>query len=557
MAAKLSYLHSPTNYTFHYETIRERLELQAKLHGQKEVYVFVDPNGERTSITAEDLYTKSMSLAKALVKLGLKKGDTVTTCLDNDLDALLCSMGVICAGGIIVNGMIRQKDGSDVKRTMVKVKSKFLVITPGDNNSNFNACMHFINSINEDSSVSSEVETLKYLISTKPLPKPVPVLRELIREASDGIELPTLETEDTFAYFPTSGSTGESKYVPHTHFRAMITGYQLKEAFDYKDDDVCYNERRMSWIGGFPYSYLHDGLKHVVRSRPIQDMDEHCAFTSRTIIKEKCTVAGLLPAVVIGMVDLAKQSDPAQIPKLKHINTGGYPVASVTMDALGLLTESIGNMYGSTEAAFVSVDRVFNKADFVNHSVGLPLAGVEIKVMNKEGKVVPKGTTGIVYVRSPSLLYRYYDDPVKSSLVLSDTHWMNTDDVGYVGENGKLVVSGRASEIIMQNGIYLYPSQIEAVLKNHPDVRDVIVVSLPNDTYFEVACACLLLKTGRNVTAGEIKEYYDGYLIRPFIEAFSKGEPHFYTIVDEFPKLATGKPDKKELRRMMIETFVQ
>ncbi|XP_052775780.1 uncharacterized protein LOC128213772 [Mya arenaria] len=549
--ASVSYLHSPSSFQNHYETVRDRLVLQARQHGDREVYVFISPDGERVAISAEELNARSLALARSLVKLGVRKGDVVAACLPNDLDCLISIFGVICAGAIIANIMVHQKDGRDVKETLKKLGAKVLVLNPGEGEIILKSCMNLISEVSDAGKVTSDVPSLQYLISTHHAENlSLPLLGNFIDQNNEDVQLPYLDAEDTIAFFPTSGSTGESKYVPQSHHTAMLLGQQLKEAIGYEDGDCIYNERRMSWIGGFPYSYLHDGVKTVTKTLAFSNMVQHCEVIYEVMIREQCNVGGLQPATIVGLIDIAKAEDTPRL-QLKNVHTGSLPIAAVCMDAIGLFTKAVTNTYGSSECGFCSSIHVCNKADFINHCAGTPHSGVEIKVIDDSCKVLPRGQVGSIYIRSPSLFLHYYGDPEKTRAVLDIQHWFDTDDIGYVTSDGKLVVNGRKSEIILQAGNYIVPSTLEAFIKNHPDVLDVIVVSIPDDTIFVIACACVLPKPGRTLTAKDIDDFYKDNYVTPVIEAYSTEGPQLIEIVTDYPRTYTGKPNKRELQRIM------
>ncbi|XP_045156983.2 putative acyl-CoA synthetase YngI [Mercenaria mercenaria] len=554
MERNLSYIHRPVDFQYHYETVPERLHGMAERHGDKEVYVFLHPDGRRESITAEELYKKSRQLAHSLLSLGIGKGDIVATCLYNDLDLLICTLGVICTGAIILNVLIKNEDGSDLHSKLKDLDVKCLILEPGDDHKQLKACMNFIPKIDADGSVQSpKVPALKWLISTSTVNEmQMFQLRDCFKEPGDSFQLPKLDPEATMLLFPTSGSTGESKFVPHSHHDAMLIGHHLKESIGYDTADVMYCERRIAWIGGFPFMFLHDALKVVTKTKPFSTLREHCEFTYKVIQKEGCTVAGLLPSTVIGLVDMIKDLPEKTSSMLKNIHTGGLPVDSACMNAIGILTETVTNVYGSSEGGFFAANPVKRKENYLNYCSGKPLAGFELKVVNDEGFVVEREKIGLIFVRSPCLFRYYYKNETKTKEVLSSSHWMNTDDVGYITNDGQLVVSGRKSDIILQSGKYMFPSKIEAFIKNHPDVLDVLVISVPDAAKFELVCACVIPLPGKTLTPDDIERFYAEHILAFANEAFSRDKPEIIMIFKSFPPLYTGKPDKRALKEEVL-----
>ncbi|XP_045156984.2 acetyl-coenzyme A synthetase-like [Mercenaria mercenaria] len=374
----------------------------ADRYGDKEVYVFLHSDGRRDSITAKELYKKSRQLAHSLLSMGVGKGDVVATCLYNDLDLLICTFGVICTGAIQLNATIRNEDGSDLHSKLKNLDVKCLVLNPGDDHKQLKACMNFIQKINADGSVqSSQVPALKRLISTSTVNGlEMLQLRECLREQGDSFKLPKLDPEATMLLFPTLGSTGESKFVPHSHHDAMIIGHHLKVSIGYDTADVMYCERRIAWIGGFPFMFLHDALKVVTKTKPFSTLRELFEFTYKVMRKERCTVAGLLPSTVIGLVDMVKDMPEKPSFLLKNIHTAGLPVDSTCMNAIVILTETVTNAYGSSEGGCFTSNPVKKKENYLNYCSGKPLAGFELKVVNDEGFVVEREKVGLISVRS-------------------------------------------------------------------------------------------------------------------------------------------------------------
>ena len=548
-----SYIHGPIGFQFNYQTVPERLLYLAKKYGDKEVYVFIHPDGRRDSITASELYKKSRELAYSLMTLGIRTGDIVASCLDNELDLLVCTFATICTGAIILNTGIAIEDGSDLKQTLNKLSVKCLVVNPGQNNERFKTCLNFLTNLKPDGSVEcSSVPSLKTFISTAAVEgRKLLQLSDLYTDPGNSFKLPRLEPEMTIVLLATSGSTGESKFVAHSHHDAMMIGHHLQESIGYQPDDVIYSERRIAWLGGFPFMYLHDGVKVVTKSQPSKNILDHCDFTYNVMLQEKCTIAAIFPATIIGLVEKINKMPSFPNFILKGIHVGGLPIASVCMNAIGVLSESVTNAYGSTELGFATFNRVRSKDEYLNHCAGKPHGGFEIKVVDNNGFVVERGETGNVYVRSPCF-FRYYGDEQKTKEALTVTKWMNTDDIGNITEDGQLVINGRQKDIILQGGSNMIPAKIEAIIKMHPDVFDVVVIAIPDDIQFELACACVIPFPGKTLTTDDVETFYNKGVLSSVKEAFSYNKPGLFQIFEKFPTLYTGKTNKAALKKEVL-----
>ena len=552
--AKLSYVHTPASNQYIYQTIPERLEIQVELNGDKEVYVFLDPDGRRTSITARELHETSKRLAKALVKLGITKGDIVALCLPNDFDGLLWLFSVIYTGGIVMNIISAREDGSDLKGVLSRAEAKALIINPGASNAIFKACMNVVDKFDGDGNAKCDaVPTLQYFLSVKSMEgEKLLTTKELLdNRAEEETELPRLDPDDTSHMFLSSGSTGEPKFIPMSHFKTMITCQHIQGVFRYDPGDIIYMESRFAWGGGFPYMLLNDAPTVVTKTTAIPSMVQHCRFTLDAIINEKCKIARLFPATIIGLTDLV--SDRPGPPLLKSVNTGGLPVTSICYTGIGKLAPLITNLYGSTEAGAITALHVTELKANLDYNTGQPLPGVEVKVVDANGLVVKRGERGAIYLRSPTLFNGYYGNKEKTKAVLSVSGWFNTDDTGYIEEDGSVIVSGRQSDIILQVEKIISLTEVETFIKTHPDVADAVVVPVPDEVYFQLVCACIIPKPGTNLTADAIREFYKSKYLASATEAFSGFAPRMILIFDEYPRLYNDKPDKKKLIAEAIE----
>ncbi|XP_045175561.1 uncharacterized protein LOC123536434 [Mercenaria mercenaria] len=552
---QLSYVHTPAGYCYSHQTVPERLQKMVEKCPDQDVYVFLYPDGRRDSISAGTLFEMSKTFAKSLIQLGLKKGDLVATCQANDKDALISSFGVIFAGGIITHLLMRNEDGTDFQNKLTKLGVKYLILYPGVNEEQFRACMNFIDKIDPDGSArSNKVPSLQVVITTSPVKRQQLLqLGDLLKETSNAdVTLPKLDPEETVVLFTTSGSTGEPKFVPHTHHDVDIIGHQFKESIGYNIDDVIYSERRIAWLAGFPFMLLHDCPKLVTITHPIENFTEHTKFTYDALRNENCTVACVFPATVVGLLDMISSKPDRML--LKSIHLGGLTIASSIMNAIGVITEEVTNIYGTTEGGVFTSNHVKEKKMYIEFNTGKPIAGVEIKVVDKEGFVIERGQTGTVCARSPSMAKCYCVDENTTLPVAKSSGWLDTEDIGYVSEDGELVVIGRQSStvgILYTGGRYMpgLMSYLEALFKQHPSVLDVVALTIPDDVFVEIVYSCVIPLPGKKLTADDLEHFRKSKTV-PLAEEWEGFEK--VMLFQSFPKLYTGKTDKRALRKVVM-----
>ncbi|XP_053378453.1 3-[(3aS,4S,7aS)-7a-methyl-1,5-dioxo-octahydro-1H-inden-4-yl]propanoyl:CoA ligase-like [Mercenaria mercenaria] len=179
--------------------------------------------------------------------------------------------------------------------------------------------------------------------------------------------------------------------------------------------------------------------------------------------------------------------------------------------------------------------------------------GLEIRIVDEDGKIVPIKTRGEIYCRSPVMFKEYFNDPVKTKAAKSDDGWFRTDDVGRMTESGELFVEGRKSNTIISGGFNVAPEVLEKVMKNFTGVESVAIVPVPDDIYYQVLCACVVKKTDRDVTEEELRTCcVNFHADKPGLFTVL---PKFYLFLESFPETSTGKLDHRELEKIATQRF--
>ena len=179
-------------------------------------------------------------------------------------------------------------------------------------------------------------------------------------------------------------------------------------------------------------------------------------------------------------------------------------------------------------------------------TVGLPLAGQTIKLVDSAGKPVPDGEAGEVVIQGPNVMRGYLNRPEESAKTLVDG-WLHTGDVGRFDEDGYLVLVDRAKDMIIRGGENIYPREIEAVVHQLPQIAEAAVVGRANPVYGEEPVLFVSLHPDRSISIDQIHDH--------LTESLSKYKlPVEITILGDLPKNPVGKIDKPMLRRQLVET---
>jgi acyl-CoA synthetase len=233
---------------------------------------------------------------------------------------------------------------------------------------------------------------------------------------------------------------------------------------------------------------------------------------------------------------------PAHHALIESVGMGGAPVPALFADRVEGLGISLMRSYGSTEHPSTTGGTQEDPRAKRNHTDGRPLAGVELRLMDADGKLVERGEPGEIYSRGPDLCLGY-TDPALTADAFDAQGWYRSGDVGVEDEDGYITITDRVKDIIIRGGENVSAAEIEELLLGLPGVAEVAVVAAPDARMGEHACAFFRLVPGTD----EIN--LDA--MRSHLEAEGLGRqkwPEELRFVEDFPRTPTGKVKKFELR---------
>jgi long-chain acyl-CoA synthetase len=195
--------------------------------------------------------------------------------------------------------------------------------------------------------------------------------------------------------------------------------------------------------------------------------------------------------------------------------------------------------YGLSETSPVAC---FNHPDRERKpgSIGTPIEGVEMKVVDDDGNEVPQGEPGEVAIRGHNVMKGYWNRPDATAGSITDEGWFYTGDIARVDEDGYFFIVDRKKDLIIRGGYNVYPREVEEVLYEHPAVREAAVVGIPHPGLGEEVGAAIALNEGSEATTDEIRDYVKGQ-----VAAYKY--PRVIWTIDELPKGPTGKMLKREI----------
>jgi fatty-acyl-CoA synthase len=207
----------------------------------------------------------------------------------------------------------------------------------------------------------------------------------------------------------------------------------------------------------------------------------------------------------------------------------------------------VGIAYGMTETSPVSFQTALDdNLDRRVGTIGRVQPHLEVKVVDTDGKIVPRGQPGELCTRGYSVMIGYWDDAANTAAALDAEGWMHTGDLAVIDEAGYGNIVGRIKDMVIRGGENIYPREVEEYIYRHSAVEDVQVVGVPDARMGEELCAWIKLRAGAEADEAAITAFCRGQIAHYKI-------PRYIRFVDSFPMTVTGKIQKFEIRKAMIE----
>ncbi len=256
------------------------------------------------------------------------------------------------------------------------------------------------------------------------------------------------------------------------------------------------------------------------------------------IERHRVTTTFMAPTLLKRLVD-AQERRPRNLSSLRALILGAAPCPhALKVRAEAVLGQVIWEFYGATETGMNTVLRPEDQLRKPG-SCGTQVPGQEIRLVGSDGREVPDGEPGEFMVRN-SWLAEYYKRPDATANSLHDG-FFSVGDVAYRDEEGYYYICDRQIDMVISGGVNIYPAEVEAVLHAHPAVMDAAVIGVPDEQWGESVKAVVQLRTGMNVSGGELIAFCDERLA-----GYKK--PRSVDFVDELPRDAAGKLLKRKVR---------
>jgi long-chain acyl-CoA synthetase len=350
-----------------------------------------------------------------------------------------------------------------------------------------------------------------------------------------------IHDHDVYNIMYSSGTTGAPKGIIHTHYVRAMYCTIFASSWRMTPESIVLHAGAIVFNGAMldlmPWMFL--GATYIL----------HKNFNPEKVIedieKEKVTHIVMVPAQIIAILN-SPAFDPKKLASLEMIHNVGAPLL---MEYKYRLNETLPGrfyeLYGLTEGFMTVLD----KHDAIRKvgSVGIPAPFMELRIVNAGGEICAPGEIGEICGKSPMMMTGYYKQPGLTEKAIVDG-WLHTGDAGYVDEDGYLFLVDRIKDMIISGGVNVYPKDIEEIIIQHPDVRDVAVVGVPDKKWGEVPIAAVLLIPDTKVTSQQLVEWTNRKVDAKFQRI------HDVIIMESIPRNVAGKMLKRTMREQYIAT---
>lgn len=489
------------------------------------------------SLSYAQLNGAANQVAQGLVNKGIQKGDKVALSCPNLPYFPIVYYGILKAGGVVVPLNVLLK-GNEIAYHLQDADAKAYFCFEGTPQLPMAQMGH------EGFNASDDCEHMFVMTADPAGPSPiegVPTLGQLMHGNSGVFDMVSTELDDTAVILYTSGTTGQPKGAELSHGNMLLNARLMdNKLFNIEEDSVHLLALPLFHSFGQTCQmnsgiYLEGTLVLMARFDPdsaLMLMDKHNVTSFAGVPTMYWAILNHPNAEKYDLEKIAKNLDSAV--------SGGSAMPVEVMKAFGeKFNVKILEGYGLSETSPV--------ASFNHHtretkpgSIGTPVWGVQMRVVDIEGNDVPPGEQGEILIKGHNIMKGYYKRPEATAKAIVNG-WLHTGDIGKMDEDGYFYITDRVKDMVIRGGFNVYPREIEEVLLTHPAVSLAAVIGVPDDRNGEEIKAYVILKDGASATEEELIEWSKGKMA-------AYKYPRMFSIVESLPMTATGKILKRQLR---------
>lgn len=506
-----------------------------------------DRYGETPFIVGEDGGITSFAgfrdrvarLGRALIAQGVEHGDRVAIWAPNSPEWIVAASAIESIGAIMVPINTRFK-GGEAGYVLGRTRACLLFTVGAFLGNDYAAMLRDANGgAGENGRPVAGLPALRRIVRLDG-PGLAAFETELADEAALAARIAAVRPDTIADILFTSGTTGQPKGAMHNHGQAMWMPALWNRSNDLRAGD------RMVIINPFFHSFGYrsgwvSALIAGITVYPLATFDAEAVLT--LIEREKISVLMGPPTLFLSLMEHPRFGDF----DLSSLRVGHTGAANVPIEVIRAGREIFGfdiflTSFGQTEStALVTVNYPDASFETIARTVGRPLPGVELKIVDAEGRAVPQGESGELLVRGPNVMQGYFEDAEQTAATIDADGWLHTGDVGRIGEDGTLRILDRLKDVVIVGGFNAYPAEVETILRQHPAIADICIIGWPDERMGEVCAACAILKPGAALTLAELTAWCRDRMANYKV-------PRHLFIVDDFPRTPLGKVQKFLLR---------
>ncbi|RTL42334.1 MAG: AMP-binding protein [Rhodocyclaceae bacterium] len=551
----LSYVHGASNKALIGQTIGRHFDLACALHAEREALVVRHQN---VRLSYAELRLKVDALACGLRRLGLQPGERIGIWSQNRLEWTLTQFATAKAGLVLVNINPAYRR-SELEYALNKVGCRALILSPSFKSSDYLEMLADLapelGHCEPGLLRAHKLPSLEIVIrlGTEHTPGMLnfdslctPPSRDELAELEELGEC--LQFDDPINIQFTSGTTGNPKGATLSHHNILNNGYFVGEAIRLVPGDrVCIPVPLYHCFGMVMGNLgcLTHGATMVYPAEAFEPL-----AVLQAVAEEKCTASYGVPTMFIAQLD---HPEFARF-DLSSLRTGIMAGSPCPIEVMKRVIErmhmsEVTIAYGMTETSPVSFQSATD--DSIERrvsTVGRVQPHCEVKIVDSDGRIVPRGTPGELCTRGYSVMLGYWGDDAKTAEAIDKAGWMHTGDIATLDDEGFCNIVGRSKDMVIRGGENIYPREIEEFLYRHPKVLDVQVVGVPDKKYGEELCAWIIVREGERLTEEDVRAFCQGQIAHYKI-------PRYICFVDSFPMTVTGKIQKFQIREKMKQTL--
>jgi fatty-acyl-CoA synthase len=555
--ALLSYAHGGGDTPLLGVTVGQLLDTAARRWPDNDALIVVD-QGVRWNW--RELRERAKHFAAGLITLGLQPGDRVGMLAPNRAEWLIAQFGTAYAGLILVNINPAYRT-PELEYALKKVGCRALITESAFKTSDYVAMLNELAPELADSEPgnlhSAGMPDLRIVIRLGDERSPGMFNYGEVASGSRPEDVRALETIGLALDFDspiniqfTSGTTGSPKAATLTHHNIVNNASLSASIMKFTERDRLCMPVPMYHCFGMVLGTLLCASSGSAIVLPSAGFEAGACL--RAIEKERCTAVHGVPTMFIAMLDEPGFAERDTTSLRTGIMAGApCPIELMhrVIDEMHLGEITIG--YGMTETGPLSTQTLpDDPIELRVGTVGQPLPNTEIKIIDEEGHIVPRGEPGELCTRGYNVMRGYWGDPERTAKDIDAARWIRSGDIATMDEADYLRIVGRSKDMLIRGGENIYPREIEEFLYTNPKIEQAEVVGVPDPKFGEEVAAWIKLHEGQAASEAEIREFCKGKLAHFKI-------PTYIRFVDEFPMTVTGKVQKYLIRESMAEELGQ